>query len=121
GSWEAVWTTPDVIYDVAADTDGVLFATGPSGRLYKITRDRDVFLLTGVDAKQITRFISNTKTRALTAFATANPGRVMAVGAGEQSPASYTSAVHDTKSATTWGLIRWESTGVVTLRTRAGN
>jgi hypothetical protein len=55
GTWEEIWTTGDLIYDLAADDDGgVLVATGPEGRLYKIDRSLDVLLLTGVDARQIT-------------------------------------------------------------------
>ena len=121
GTWEAVWTTGDVIYDVAADGDGVMVATGPAGRLYRVGRARDVSLLTGVDAKQITRFVQRDRTRALAAFATANPGRVVAVGTSEQSPAAYVSSVRDTKSAATWGLIRWEATAPLSLSTRSGN
>jgi hypothetical protein len=120
GTWEAIWETPDQIYDVVAQDDGVLVATGPEGRLYKIDRNRQVLLLTGVDAKQITRFTRNAS-GALSAVATANPGRVITVGAGEQSPASYVSPVRDTKSVSSWGLIRWESAGPVALFTRSGN
>jgi len=121
GTWEAVWNCPDVVYDLAGDGDGVLAATGPAGRLYRVTQDRDVQLLTGVDARQITRFVRDEKTRRVSAFATANPGRIVAVGAGRQSPATYMSPVRDTASSSTWGLIRWESTGVVSLSTRSGN
>jgi hypothetical protein len=122
GSWEQMWATPDLVYDLASQTDGgVLVATGPEGRLYKIERRLDVLLLTGVDARQVTRFASRTRGAALTAFATANPGRVISVGTAAQSPARFLSAVQDTKSVATWGLLRWESTGGVTLSTRSGN
>ncbi|MCC7008905.1 MAG: hypothetical protein IT184_08820 [Acidobacteria bacterium] len=121
GTWEAIWNAPDVIYDVAVDTDGVVAATGPAGRLYRVTPTRDVALLTGVDARQITKFVTNPKTRALAAFATANPGRIVSVGTGPQSPATYVSPVRDTSSSATWGLVRWEAVGAVTLSTRSGN
>jgi hypothetical protein len=121
GTWETIWTTPDAIYDVAVVRDGLLVATGPAGRLYKVTPSRDVFLLTGVDARQITRFSSGGSGDAPVAFATANPGRVLMVGAGEQSPATFDSAVRDTESASTWGLIRWEASGPIAVRTRSGN
>jgi hypothetical protein len=122
GTWEEIWNTPDVIYDVAAQSDGsVLVASGPDGRLYKVDKNLDVALLTGVDAKQITRFASSPRGGALTAFATAGPGRVIAVGTGEQSPARYTSNVRDTHSVATWGLIRWDGSGPITLSTRSGN
>lgn len=123
GTWEAVWETPDVIYDIAiADDGGVLAATGPEGRLYRVERGRDVLLLTGVDAKQITRFAGAPKPGArIAAFATANPGRVMAPGPGDQTTSSYVSSVRDSKSVATWGLIRWEGAGQVALYTRSGN
>lgn len=109
-----------MIYDIAAEPDGsVLAASGPEGRLYRISRTQQVSLLTGVDAKQITRLIASTN--GLTALATANPGRVIAVGPATQSPATYISAVRDTKSASSWGTIRWESTTGVELFSRSGN
>jgi hypothetical protein len=120
GTWEVVWNAPDVIYDIAGAPDGILVATGPSGRLYKVDANRDVSLLTGVDARQITRF-ARSSSDTISAFATANPGRIVTIGSGIQLPATYTSAVRDTKSAATWGLIRWEGAGNLTLSTRSGN
>ena len=121
GSWDTYWDTPDVIYDLALDADGGLFAaSGPEGRLYKVVGSQKAQLLTGVDAHQVTRLLTGTGGH-LVAFATANPGRVIAVGSSLQSPASYVSPVRDTKSASTWGAVRWESTGGVTLQTRTGN
>lgn len=122
GSWEPVWETTDLLYDLSVTDDGsVLAATGPDGRLYRIERGRTVLLLTGVDAKQITRFAGPAKAgAAVPALATANPGRVMSAGPGTGS-ASFTSPVKDSRSIATWGLIRWEGTGGVTLFTRSGN
>ena len=124
GTWESMWETSDLVYDVAATDDGgVLVATGPEGRLFKVERTREVLLLTGVDAKQITRFASGgtPKVRRLSAFATATPGRVVSVGTGVQSPATYVSSVRDSKSVASWGLIRWEGAGTVQMFTRSGN
>lgn len=122
GVWEAIWESPDVIYDLAALADGgVLAATGPGGRLYKVLPTREVLLFSGVDAKQITRFGARPSGSSLPPFATANPGRVVVPGSGTQSPATYISPVRDTKSIATWGLIRWEATGAVSMFTRSGN
>jgi WD40 repeat protein len=123
GSWEAIWETADVIYDITVSPDGhVLAATGPEGRLYQIEGNRDVLLLTGVDARQITRFAASPRAGTRTsAFATANPGRVLSPGSGDQYPATYLSSVRDSKSVAAWGLARWESTGAVALHTRSGN
>ena len=120
GAWEAVWESADTIYDLAIGDDGrVAIATGPEGRLYRLEPSREVLLLTGVDAKQVTRFASAPKGARPPAFATANPGRVMVAASGD-APASFVSSVKDTKSLATWGLVRWEGTGV-TLSTRSGN
>jgi hypothetical protein len=120
GAWEAVWESQDTIYDLAVGDDGrVAIATGPEGRLYRLEPGREVLLLTGVDAKQITRFAGPPKGARPPAFSTANPGRVMALASGD-APASFVSSVKDTKSLATWGLIRWEGSGV-TLSTRTGN
>jgi hypothetical protein len=124
GTWEPLWETPDVIYDVAAAAGGgVLAASGPDGRLYRVTESREVLLLTGVDAKQITHFAPSATPEANPpAFATANPGRVVAMASDVfQSPATYMSPVRDTRSVATWGVIRWESSGGVVLHTRSGN
>ncbi len=122
GAWEAVWKTADVIYDLAPSGDGgVLVATGAEGRLYRLGPNREVSLLTGVDAKQVTRFATAPGATRVSAFATASPGRVMALGDATQSPATYLSSVRDTKTVATWGLIRWESAGGVTVSTRSGN
>lgn len=123
GTWEPLWKTSDVIYDLSAFGDGgVLAASGPDGRLYRLDRNRQVQLLTGVDAKQIIRFAGTTSADGVpVAFATGNPGRVMVTGGGAQSPATYVSDVHDTKSVSTWGRIRWNATGDVALYTRSGN
>jgi hypothetical protein len=122
GLWERVWDTEDLIYDIATTADGaVLAATGPAGRLYRVERTREVLLYSGVDAKQITRFAPAAAGAAPAAFATANPGRVVSIGAGVQSPASYLSPVRDTSTVATWGLLRWDATGDVRLFTRSGN
>lgn len=121
GTWEAIWQTGDVIYDLTPQADGLLVATGPSGRLYKVGANRTVQLLTGVDAKQITKFATSARVPTTISFATANPGRVVAMGPGEQPSSAYMSAVKDTKSAATWGLIRWEGTNGLQLSTRSGN
>ncbi|HET9368956.1 MAG TPA: two-component regulator propeller domain-containing protein [Vicinamibacterales bacterium] len=122
GVWEEIWESPDVVYDLATAADGsVLAATGPSGRLYRIGRTREVWLHTGVDAKQITRFARGGAAAAPGAFATANPGRVVTIADGVQSPATYYSSIRDSASVATWGQLRWESSGSTQLFTRSGN
>jgi hypothetical protein len=89
--------------------------------LYRV-QNREVVLLTGVDAKHITRFaVRQTPAVTMPPFATANPGRVLAPGPADSSPATFTSAVRDSRSIATWGLIRWRATGAVRVFARSGN
>ena len=121
GAWETFWESQDLVYDVALQRDGsLLVASGPEGRLYTLQADRQVFLYTGVDAEQITRLVAPPGSGSAV-MATANPGRVISMGPAAQSPASYVSPVRDTKSASTWGAVRWEAAGPVALYTRSGN
>ena len=121
GSWETFWESSDLIYDVALQRDGsLLVASGPEGRLYTVQPDRQVFLYTGVDAQQITRLVVPPGANSAV-MATANPGRVISLGPAAQSPATYISPVRDTKSASTWGAVRWEASGGVSLFSRSGN
>lgn len=122
GTYESFWETNDVVYDLAAAGEaGVIAASGPEGRLYRIDRNRQTQLLGGVDAKQITHLAGTIRDEMPAAFSTANPGRVLSIGNAAQSPASYVSPVRDTKGVSTWGLIRWESAGAVSFFTRSGN
>ena len=75
-----IWETADVIYDLAAQDDGVLVATGPEGRLYRVDREPS-----GAAAHRRRREADHAlrargPTARPSAFATANPGRVVALG-----------------------------------------
>ena len=121
--YDTFWESTDVIYDlVAAGETGVIAASGPEGRLYRVDRNRQVQLLGGVDAKQITRLAEPARGGDMpAALASANPGRVVTIGTTTPTAASYTSPVRDAKSVSQWGLIRWNATGAVALYTRSGN
>ena len=121
--YDTFWESSDVIYDLAAAGESaVIAASGPDGRLYRIDRNRQVQLLGGVDAKQITRLAEPARGSDMpAALASANPGRVVTIGAGPPSTATYTSPVRDTTSVSQWGLIRWNAAGAVALYTRSGN
>jgi hypothetical protein len=81
GAWEAVWESQDTIYDLAVGDDGrVAIATGPEGRLYRLEPGREVLLLTGVDAKQITRFAGPPKAHEPRRSQPRIQGRVMVGG-----------------------------------------
>lgn len=121
GQWDPIWETTDAIYDLAViDDRTVQVATGPDGRLYQVTTDGTVLLLTTVDARQVTRLVRDGDR---TLLVTANPGRVFALdaSAGRAAGASFTSAVRDARTTAQWGTIQWAQSGAVTLQTRSGN
>ncbi|NQW03642.1 MAG: hypothetical protein HQ485_06405 [Acidobacteria bacterium] len=123
GTWDAVWETTDVIYDLAVVSDTrFLAATGPEGRVYSVTTLAEggnaVSLVNTLDAKQITRLARD---GIRTLAVTANPGRVVAIGSAPASASSYMSAVRDAKAQAQWGAIRWDGAGSISIDTRVGN
>ena len=88
--------------------------------MYQIATDGTVLLLGAVDARQITRLLRD---GARTLMLTANPGRVLALGAGNAGagPPTYTSPVRDARTLAQWGTVQWDGTGAITLQTRTGN
>jgi len=121
GVWDAVWDTTDAIYDLAVlDDRTVLAATGPEGRVYQISTDGSVLLLGTADARQITRLLRD---GARTLMVSANPGRVLALGAPSVQATSptYVSPVRDARTLAQWGTVQWDGTGTISLQTRSGN
>jgi hypothetical protein len=115
---EPLWESPDLVYDLAADGDDVLAATGPNGHVFRVRPNGSEVLLGGVDATQITRFARSNDRWLL---ATANPGRVHSLGPGAASSGTYLSPARDAKVTAKWGSIRWEAAGAVAIATRTGN
>lgn len=116
---EPLWETTDVVYDIApGDGGSVLVATGPDGHLFDIRPSGTDILINGVDAKQVTRMV-RAGDRLL--LATANPGRVQAMGRTLASPGTFLSPARDAKAPARWGSIHWEAAGPVALYTRTGN
>lgn len=116
---EPLWETSDIVYDIDAAPDGsVLAATGPDGHLFSIRPDGADVLINGVDAHQVTR-IARAGARKL--LATANPGRVQAMGDSPADTGTFLSPARDAKVTAAWGSLRWEATGAVSLFTRTGN
>ncbi len=114
------WDAPDVIYDIAVQ-----------GRRQPArgqrTRRTPVHDSAGPPGVPATRASTRSRSRGSSGR---RPARTGGDGHGEsrprrsrsapraQSPASYVSPVRDTKSASTWGTIRWEAAGAVALYSR---
>jgi hypothetical protein len=97
---------------------GVLLGTSDKGRIYNITNAGRETLVLQSDTNQI----STIRSQGSNLYATSsNQGRLFRIGTETVAEGSYESAVFDAKAAATWGRIWWQSTGNVSIQTRAGN
>jgi WD40 repeat protein len=125
GLWDELWTSrEDAPYDVLFESaGGVLVATGPRGKLFRLAGDpvRSV-LIARVPAQQATLLVPAPDRTYVT---TANPGALMAISPARAARGTYESEVRDAKLVSTWGVIAWRAaipSGTrVEIATRAGN
>lgn len=125
GLWDELWSAKDdAPYDVAIDADGsLLVATGPKGKLFRLSGDPvNAVLLTRVPAQQAT-MIARAGERTL--IATANPGLLMSIASTRATRGTFESEVKDAKLVSTWGVMAWRATAPagtkVEILTRSGN
>ena len=100
----------------------ILFSTDDKGRIYELTPDRRVSLVTETDQEETTRLIPYDNFVLAT---TANLGKVFRVGTQPAATGLYESEVRDTGAIAGWGKIRWTAETPkgtsVELFTRSGN
>jgi hypothetical protein len=125
GLWDTLWeSSDDLPYDVVADENSVIIATGGKGKVYRVESGYPrVTLLTRAPVQQITG-VHRSSARDLL-LVTANPGKVYRMGAESAAEGHYVSEVLDASTTSTWGAVRW-SAGTpagtsVTVQTRSGN
>ncbi len=120
--WESADDTP---YDVAfVQGDGLLVATGPKGKIFRVTGDPPQVALVGrAPAQQVTRFLSRPSGETL--LVTSNPGKLLRLAPGRAARGTYESDVRDTQTVSTWGAISWRGStppgSRIEVRTRSGN
>jgi hypothetical protein len=126
GLWDIVWeSADDTPYDVAfIQGDGLLVATGPKGKIFRVTGDPPQVALVGrAPAQQVTRFLSRPSGETL--LVTSNPGKLLRLGPGRTARGTYESDVRDTQTVSTWGAISWRGStppgSRIEVRTRSGN
>jgi hypothetical protein len=125
GLWDELWTSrDDAPYDVAIENDGgVLVATGPKGKLFRLSGEpvRTV-LVTRMPAQQSTAFARSGDRMLVT---TANPGLLMALSPARANRGTFESEVKDARLVSTWGMVTWRASvpagGRVEVFTRSGN
>lgn len=125
GLWDELWSTKDEApYDVSIDADGaVLVATGPKGKLFRLSGNPvNAVLLTRVPAQQAV-MIARAADR--TVIATANPGLLMSLSSARATKGTFESDVKDARLVSTWGVITWRAMAPagtkVEIYTRSGN
>lgn len=125
GLWDELWTSrEDAPYDLSIESDNsVLIATGPKGKLFRLTGNpMRALLLTRVPSQQST-MLARVADRTL--VATANPGLLMAISSPRAVRGTYESDVKDAQTVATWGVLTWRaavpSGAQVQLFTRSGN
>jgi hypothetical protein len=126
GLWDIVWeSADDTPYDVAfAQGGGVLVATGPKGKIFRVEGDPPQVTLVGrAPAQQATRFLSRPNGETL--LVTSNPGKLLKLSPGRAERGTYESDVRDTQTVSTWGVISWRGSTPagcrIEIRTRSGN
>jgi sugar lactone lactonase YvrE len=124
GEVDTLWTSSeDTPHAVLALARGVLLATGDKGKLYEVRNDRSWTMLVSLAAEQVTALARGGD--AQTFVATANPGRLHALGAVPGPSGTFTSKPKDTETVSSWGRLRWDvnlapGTGIE-IQTRSGN
>lgn len=120
---ETLWDSAnESVFDVLVSGDKVLFSTDQRGRIYELTRDRRVSLLTETGQGETTRLIPFGDYVLAT---TANVGKVFRLGTSPAPMGTFESDVKDAGTIAGWGQIRWTadvSDGTsIELYTRSGN
>jgi hypothetical protein len=126
GLWEPFWeATEDIPYDVVIERDGALLvATGPKGRLLRLSGDPvRITVVARAEAQQVTSLAQGRKGELH--YATSNPGKVFELAQAFAPEGTYESDVRDATNVASWGLIRWRASmpdgASVRLSTRSGN
>ena len=120
---ETLWDSAnESVFDVLVSGEKVLFSTDQRGRIYELTPDRRVSLLTETGQGETTRLIS---VGDYVLAMTANVGKVFRLGTRPAPMGTFQSEVKDAGTIAGWGQIRWTaevSQGAsLELFTRSGN
>ncbi|HEY1865692.1 MAG TPA: hypothetical protein VGG55_01380, partial [Candidatus Acidoferrales bacterium] len=107
GSPEEIWTTrEDLVYSLALGADGKpLLGIGNQGAVIKLDGDHVFSRLAKTESAQVTGFARAANGKIY--VATANPGKVFALGPGLESEGTLESQTYDAKIFSHWGRITW--------------
>jgi len=116
---ETLWSSKEEnVYDILPGADGLLFATD-LGRIYRLTANRRLTLVTQTGEGDLARLFRDGKT-VLAAAGTG--GKIYRLGSpSASSGGSYESPVFDAGTISRWGSGRRAGAGMAELWTRSGN
>jgi hypothetical protein len=120
---ETLWSSKEEnVYDLLALQNQVLFSTDQNGRIYGLSPDLRITLVTETGASETTRLLPSEHS---IIAATGNMGHIYRLGEKPGASGSYEAPVHDSGTASRWGSLNWRGDtpagcGLV-FRTRSGN
>ena len=102
---DTIWESDsENAYDVLPQGETLLFSTDEKGRIYQMTAERQLSLISQTDQEQTTRLIPSGNNVLAT---TANLGKVFRMGSQLSAKGSYESEVRDAGNIAGWGTLRW--------------
>lgn len=120
---ETVWSSKDEnVYDIAFESDRLLFSTDLQGRIYGLSPDRTATLIAQTNEAEAMRLMPSPAGLLAT---TGNMGKLYRL-TGSPAPDGYFEApVHDANTVARWGRLSWRANTPpgtqVAFRTRTGN
>ena len=120
---ENLWTSKDEnIYDLLLSRGQLVFSTDGQGRVYRLSLDRKLTLVTQTNEGEATR-LADTARGVLAA--TGDMGKLYRLSAEPGATGSYESPVHDANTVARWGRLSWRADAAagtkIAFRTRSGN
>jgi sugar lactone lactonase YvrE len=125
GISELLWQSRnDPPLSLALTTDDrLIIGSGTEGRIYLLNQDKTSALYLSAEADQVTAI--GTGGSGETYFVTSNPAKLYRLNRGRRTEGTYRSPAMDTKTVSSWGKIRWQSSTpngtTIKLQTRSGN
>lgn len=125
GSPQSLWSSAqDVVYTLGfSSTHHLLLGTGNHGEVIQLDDQRLFSSLAGSDASQVTALIPGPGGAIY--IATANPGKIFALGPGYATEGTFESEPFDAKIYSRWGRLSWwgenASAGKIEFYVRSGN
>ena len=120
---ETLWSSKDEnVYDLLALEKQILFSTDEDGRIYGLSSDRRVTLVTQTNEGETVRLLPGDHSVLAT---TSNLGKIFRLGETPGAMGSYEAPVHDSTTASRWGSLSWRADtpagSSIQFRTRSGN